>query len=517
MIPRSGPAWRLPALAVLAAGAAHGALQAAAYAVTGAVEYPLDDPYIHLAMAEQIAGGTYGINPGETAAAASSVLYPLLLLPFAGQEVQRVLPLAWNLAGLAAAAVLWGRILWQAGWGRGAGGVALALAGPLALNFAGLAFTGMEHMLHAAASLAILSGLLRLLDEDRLGLLLPAGVLLAPLLRYEGLALACLAALVVAWRRPAAGAGLLALALGPLAAFSGFLAAQGLGLLPASVAAKLHDPATEGQGLAAWLARRLGALLSERREQILAVLLALTALFALRREIRQGPRAPLLGVLVAAGLAHALFGRFGWMDRYEIYVLAVLSAGLLALAAASRQPRLLAVLVAGPMALAALLYLPLAAHLYPGAARAVHVQQAQMGRFARDYLAAPVAVNDLGHVAWRNPNRVLDVWGLANPKALELRVAQGQPDGWVNELTEAQGVSFAMLYDSWFGPELLGPGWRRLGQLHSAVPSHYLGGRVVNFYLTDPAAAPEPYLAKLRAWAEDLPPGASFTFDEAAR
>ena len=36
-------------------------------------EYPLDDVYIHLAMAEQIAAGGYGVNAGEFASAASSL------------------------------------------------------------------------------------------------------------------------------------------------------------------------------------------------------------------------------------------------------------------------------------------------------------------------------------------------------------------------------------------------------------------------------------------------------------
>jgi len=33
----------------------------------GYYEYPLDDPYIHLAMSEQIANGGYGVNAGEYA------------------------------------------------------------------------------------------------------------------------------------------------------------------------------------------------------------------------------------------------------------------------------------------------------------------------------------------------------------------------------------------------------------------------------------------------------------------
>ena len=40
----------------------------------GRFTYTLDDPYIHLALAERIRRGLYGINPGEAASPASSLL-----------------------------------------------------------------------------------------------------------------------------------------------------------------------------------------------------------------------------------------------------------------------------------------------------------------------------------------------------------------------------------------------------------------------------------------------------------
>src|SRR5262249_53223254 len=48
----------------------------------GKLVYSLDDPYIHLALARHIAAFHYGINAGEAAAPASSVLYPFLLSLF---------------------------------------------------------------------------------------------------------------------------------------------------------------------------------------------------------------------------------------------------------------------------------------------------------------------------------------------------------------------------------------------------------------------------------------------------
>ncbi len=509
--------WRLALVAMAAVGLAFLALQIASVNIAGGVfEYPHDDPYIHLAMAEQIANGGYGVNRGETAAAASSPLFPVLLTPFAGQPAQRYLPLVWNIAGLLAAAALWGRILWRAGYGASGWGLALAALGPLALNMVGLAHTGMEHMLHTAASLAIVLGLLRFFDEKTVPAALILGILLAPLLRFEGAALAILAALaVVASGRARAGLGLLALAVLPLALFCAFLVSLGLDPLPSSVRAKLAGGPTEGLGAAGYVLVKLGAALSERREQILAVLVVLCAVFALIPALRHSPRWRLLPVLGGAGAAHLLFGRFGWIDRYEIYILVAVSAGLLAVVGGLRT-RPLAALVLVPMAMAGTLYLPLVANLYPSAARAVHVQQAQMARFAKEHLKQPVAVNDLGYVAWANPNYVLDIWGLANADALRLRLDEGAEPGWIGRLAAEAEVPFAMVYDLWFHDEL-GPDWRLLGQLSTEVPAPYLGGRVVNFFLTDPRADPAPYLAALESWRAGLPQGAGFRFAEGVR
>ena len=161
-------------------------LQLVAAGLAGWVfEYPLDDVYIHLAMASEIARGGYGVNSGEVASAASSGLYPLLLTPFPDSEFQRVLPLFWNVIGLALTAVLWGRALMWAGY-TGALGLGLAFFGPLLAGGVSTAYVGMEHTLHAAASVAVIFGLARYLAEGRATAMLILGLALGPILRFEG-------------------------------------------------------------------------------------------------------------------------------------------------------------------------------------------------------------------------------------------------------------------------------------------------------------------------------------------
>ena len=49
----------------------------------GRLTYLVDDAQIHLRLAEQLSHGTYGINAGMASSPSSSILWPLLLTPFA--------------------------------------------------------------------------------------------------------------------------------------------------------------------------------------------------------------------------------------------------------------------------------------------------------------------------------------------------------------------------------------------------------------------------------------------------
>lgn len=507
----------LPALAALAAVVGFAALQLWAFSLAGVFEYPLDDVYIHLAMASGIAGGTYGVTPGEAASASSSILYPLLLLPFSGTEAQRLLPLIWNLAAVLGLGWLWGRVLRAAGL-RGAAGVGFAVLGPLALNIPGVGFTGMENSLHALAALGAVLGLWRVLNGAEVAPWLVAALVLAPLLRLEGLALSGLVvlALIGAGRRTA-GVAIGVAVLVPVAGFAAYLAALGLAPVPGSVLAKVGLAQAGTTGAARMLAP-LWANLQSPAGQLLAVLTLLCAgLPLLLADLRRGPAAMLLAVLALAGVAHLLAGQIGWMHRYEHYIIIAQVAGL-ALAGGALtglRARRWHVMLTLALVVAAAAFWPKLALNYIWNPRAIHLQQAQMARFVQDWLKAPVAVNDLGRVAWANPQPVLDLYGLASPEALALRqVPGGPPTGWAAALAEARGVAMALIYDPWFG-QAVGPHWRRLALLGMDNPRGTLGGWEVAFYATDPALA-TGQMALLRDFAETLPAAARLTFEEDA-
>ncbi|NNE81940.1 MAG: hypothetical protein HKN18_16850 [Silicimonas sp.] len=471
----------------------------------GVFEYPLDDVYIHLAMAERIASGGYGVNAGEYASAASSPAYPLLLTPFAGSGAQRWLPLFWNAVSLVVAAGLLATILREAGIGRAA--FWLVIAAPAALSLYGTAYAGMENMAHTAASLAIVLGLWRFATFGRVGWLLLGGVFLAPAFRIEGLALAFAAGGVVALLgRPLAGAGLIALAAVPVAVFAGFLTMLGLDALPNSVVAKLSDQGSGGGGILARASANLANNASAYGGRYLLALCVVVAVVSIGT-LMKDRRAGYIGLAVAAaGLAHLAFGSVGWLDRYENY--AVVSAfAVLALllrpASDFLKTGVLTVALVGGF----LTYGPYVDNNMANM-RAINQQQSQMARLAKDYVKVPVALNDIGYVAWQNPNYVLDLWGLANGDALSFRLA-GDCKTWVDVLADNHGVQLAMIYDDWLFCNL-GPNWQKIGVLSVTAPGAFLGGPDVSFYARNAELAPE-LTRQVKEWMPGLPEGATFT------
>jgi hypothetical protein len=479
----------------------------------GLLVYTLDDPYIHLALAENLARGHYGVNLGEPSAPSSSILWPYLLVPFALAGTAACAPLVLNalfaLATLAVYSRAAGPALEKA---PGLLAAWLLIVLLLATNVLGLVFTGMEHSLQLLLAAAVALGMAREAQTGRVPKWFWAAVVLGPLVRYESLALSVAAvAYLFLRRRFALSAGLLAVTLLPLAAFSLYLTSLGLAPFPSSVLAKSQVVGDQSH-VAAMLENLKSSLRHDRGVVLALCMLALIAraLFEPRSALR------LLALAGASAIAlHLLAGSYGWYDRYEIYVWAFALLLLLALFTDPMRA-LLAGSGAGKVALLSTAALALICFRYlhvlqtiPLAANNIYEQQYQMHRFAVDFHRAPVAVNDLGYVSWRNDAYVLDLWGLASLTALRLRSAGSDPD-WIDTLATRHGVELAMIYESWFFGDIP-PQWVKLGELRLGRRRVTPAESKVAFYAATPRAV-EDGLVGLRRFARTLPPGTRFVF-----
>src|SRR4030067_1209007 len=63
---------------------------------SGLIVYTTDDAYIHLALAENILKGHYGVNLQEYSSLSSSILWPFILIPLTGFSFGYLIPLIVN-------------------------------------------------------------------------------------------------------------------------------------------------------------------------------------------------------------------------------------------------------------------------------------------------------------------------------------------------------------------------------------------------------------------------------------
>lgn len=95
----------------------------------GVFGYTVDDGYIHLALAQRIQSGFYGINPGEFAAPSSSILWPFLLAAVPSTVPGwEFLPFLINFASTLAIAALFFRELRSEEYPRAIAAVCLGVA-----------------------------------------------------------------------------------------------------------------------------------------------------------------------------------------------------------------------------------------------------------------------------------------------------------------------------------------------------------------------------------------------------
>lgn len=479
-------------------------LVAVLLATGGRFTYSLDDPYIHLALAENIARGHYGISKGVVASPSSSVLWPFLLAPFAGGSLGHIVPLALNLLCLGGLTVAVGSVVQSCfAWLPERGKALLTILLVVTMNGIGLPFTGMEHSAQILAAFLGGMALIRTMRGEAWPWPLVAALLVGPCVRYENLAVTAAASLLLLLSGAARRGVLLSLgALAPVFAFSLFLVSLGLDPIPCSVRAKTGVPA--GSGTFAWvqeaLARAFTAVTDSNRGLWIALLAGVLLAFGfLHPELS---RRRLAWVTALIPLLHLGFGQYGWFGRYEVYVLAGVTPALLLLLSevAGRRSTWVAPVVCGFYLLGGLPYLLRTAQT-PFAARSILTQQGSTKLFARA-LAEPIAVNDLGLVAYQSPHPVLDLWGLGSPDALSARL-KGEPL-YPARLLDSHGVEVAAVYESWFIGQI-SPQWVPVARIVQTAPEAIVVDRNVAIFATN-APAQRRARAALEAVRESLPP-----------
>lgn len=384
----------------------------------------------------------------------------------------------------------------------------------LSTNLIGLVFTGMEHSLQVLVVAVIVWGLILVINENKVHSWLLIAIGIAPLIRYENLAVSMAALLFLALNKHYLKSLLISAAIVvSLGLFSIFLLANGQEIIPASVLVK-SNLVNEGfidslinnclVNLQTWF-----GVVSIILIIFLAALILLAKMNLTRRRLAL---VTILGVIL-----HLIFGRTGWF-RYEIYALTFLSLVTIYLVGSLISPKLdqarplkplalFTTLVSISIAFSNLPYVILLAYV-PTSSNNVFNQQYQMHRFATDFFQGPSAANDIGYLTYKNDAYVLDLYGLASHEAYNYRMA-GEPGDWMEILTTAHGVELVMIYEDWY-PDIP-DSWVKVGDLIYSGRKITIANTKVAFFATSANAA-NAIQNNLQDFIPTLPENSTFVF-----
>ena len=476
--------------------------------------YPLDDTYIHMAMAKNFAKHqVWGITRYGFTSSTSSPLFTLLLGACYGLTgVREITPFVLNAAAAIALLIWCDFVLSRAISGQRmnlAARAAVLCLLVLAVPLPTLVHVGMEHVLHTLLTLVFAYLCCARLAADEpprsawfLGLL-PLTALLVTA-RYEGVFLVGAAGLLFllrGWLMEAAGLAIAAAA--PLGAYGWISMMHGWYPIPSSLLLKANVPSVSSSGLFGSFSATLFTNLTQGAHVAALILLSLSLLYLRYRESRTIWSYSQTGLILFAGSAvlHLCFARVGWFFRYESYLIAF---GIIVCAIAIQELNFTAV---GGMR--ALIYLPAvlfaiaisyrslhAAYRTPQAISDIYCQQYQMGLFARDNFAGKaIVIADIGAVSFLSDAKVLDLVGLGSLEALQARLNKTYSTDFVQSWSRRENAVAALTAVS-----PLPPGWTLLTTW--TIPNNYVSGSDhVGIYAIDPATAPalEAMLVRFRA------------------
>jgi len=467
----------------------------------GTFVYPLDDTYIHLALARTLAAhGVWGIGPQEFGSASSSPGWTLLLAALTklfGPHV--ITPLIINL--LLAATVLFvadaALKRFQPSITQQERFIALAVI-VLFTPLPNLILVGMEGVAQTLSILLlILFGIEALTTEmnPRLIIALLASAFFAGAIRYEAVFAILPLCLLLALRRRFVIAALTGLAAAITPVAFGLYAHRHSGFwLPFSIIMKQR-------GAYASLHDRLLDLLHSKIVFTEALILLAALLLLRRRRNFWEPAQLLLLLTFAVTLLHSLKEPTGTLLRYDSYLITLILITLSVLVAQS--PLRLADLARPIPAVLAMLSIVFAVHLTWRSVKhgALVTEQAavdryhdhlQMARFvARSYPRDTIALNDIGTAAFYTDATLIDLAGLGSVEPVRAaaqgrRLTRDEVAAWAS----SRYASIAILQPQWiYVARITPPSWTLVATWR--VPRDVVfGDPLVGFYAVTPEQIP---------------------------
>jgi hypothetical protein len=510
-------------------------------ATGGVFMYPLDDPFIHMEVARNLAvDGNWGINPGEFASASSSLLYTVILaLSFKLFSVQVMIPFIVNCIAAFILLIVVDKWLRKQEAGMLARLVILGLV-VFFLPLPVMIISGMEHTLQCLFSFLFITTFADWVVADGNGAAkrkwkLPVSLLvyafLVTSIRYEGIFLVAVAGLISLWRRKIVPSFILgAAALLPVVMFGMYSLSKGSYFFPNPLFIKSEEFQFSIKGILNFFSNILinkftvtkttGSLpgvpppgISLLTTQRILIILPLLYLFFLKSLKQAGKYSQILVIVTLTTVLHLAFASTGWFYRYEAYL--VMNACIIIFFILGRYWKELLPeklfytrLLAGVLVFA--LFFPFVLRSSAAFTKAkqacvnIYEQQYQVAQFLRKYYPeTTVAANDIGAISFFNRSEIIDLWGLGSIEVARSRKNKYWTPGFLDSLVKNKQAGLAIVYDEWFDKRLLQQ-WTKVAtwQISDNVIT---GGDTVSFYSIDSTSGQE-LRRNIAAFEPLLPP-----------
>ncbi|MPS74233.1 MAG: hypothetical protein E2590_13955 [Chryseobacterium sp.] len=457
--------------------------------------YPLDDAYIHLSMAKNFAEfQTWGITQYEFSSTTSSPLFTFLLAIlikiFGNWEY---IPLVANSIAGIGLILVFHRYLKQ--FSQSTYIIILSsvvLLMPLHL----MIMTGMEHVFHTLAMILVLLGFQKYLEDKapRNFSNLALFSIIAVGFRYESLFFIFFICIYLFFvkRDYVISIALGLFAITPVLVYGWISIDHGSFFLPNSLILKGNT----NDGIIGFLTRVAGNAYRGISVLILVLILLIQIFRNLKTQKLPNPETLRLSknaipfVVFCGFVVHLLFANFGWLIRYESYLVVVILFAITPFVDEVFQKNVTnKILKFGTVFLLLItLYMRFGTMLEKQkiASKNIFDQQIQLADFLHQYYRnSRVVANDIGAITYYNNIHLLDTYGLGSIEVAKLRkndhgkfLDNKNLQNYVAETAKNEMFDVALVFDEWVKmPDY----FSKVGTL--TIQNNYMsGGTTVSFY-----------------------------------
>lgn len=476
----------------------------------GVLSYPLDDAFIHMAVAKNVAlHHIWGLSNVEWVSSSSSVLFTILLsTAFAVFGLSPAWPLILSATGAVLLLLEMQRELNRHTHLSTPRKTITMLATMLVAPLPFMTILGMEHSLQMALTLIFVHRCATRLENNQLALsdwMAPAlwGALMISC-RYENAYTAFVVCCILALRKSWKTAFVLGIiSISPVVIFGAVMAAKGGYFLPNSLILKGKMQ----------LIRLLNDTVSFLEiTSVISGLFVITGLVVAERFRRkQFDRAfYVLTISFFSIILHCCSAAAGYLYRYEAYLLVLTFFHLTILFMEWWSPEKLKEranwLYIFTFAIFLCNLVPRAANSLPHAVRCsknIYDQQYQMALFLKQYYNHnTIAANDVGAISYLGDIRTLDLWGLGSNQVTRAKLRKEYTPEYVHQLIDSSQAKVAVIYEEWYLPGVY-KNWHKIASWE--ISNNYICAYpTVCFYATVAESAEGMY-KNLKAFEAQLP------------